>query len=170
MWLFGYGSLIWRPDFPFRNARTADVSGWARRFWQGSHDHRGTPDAPGRVVTLAAQLDAVCRGVAYDVAAEDTASILANLDYREKNGYRRIDVDMTFPDGTRERGTAYIATPDNSAYLGEAPMNEIAEQIRRSHGPSGANADYLFALADALRRLDAADPHVFELETLLRGD
>ena len=52
VWLFGYGSIIWRAGFPYRERRAARLRGYVRRLWQGSHDHRGTPDAPGRVVTL----------------------------------------------------------------------------------------------------------------------
>src|SRR5581483_11846825 len=66
MWIFAYGSLIFRPDFPWIERRRAFVRGWARRFWQGSPDHRGVPEAPGRVVTLVAR-DGFCGGCAYRI-------------------------------------------------------------------------------------------------------
>ncbi|RZA31933.1 MAG: gamma-glutamylcyclotransferase, partial [Lysobacteraceae bacterium] len=65
VWLFGYGSLIWKADFPYIERRPASIGGWSRRFWQGSHDHRGTGSAPGRVVTLVAEDGATCHGMAY---------------------------------------------------------------------------------------------------------
>ncbi len=71
VWIFGCGSLVWRPAFPYARRRRACVRGWARRFWQDSTDHRGTPDAPGRVVTLVPELDATCWGIAYRVEAEN---------------------------------------------------------------------------------------------------
>ena len=63
----------------------------------------------------------------------------------------------------------YIAPTDNFAYLGPAPLDDMARQIATSHGPSGSNRDYLLALADALRALNAHDEHVFELESAVRS-
>ena len=160
VWLFGYGSLIYKADFPYVERRRASIRGWTRRFWQGSHDHRGTPNAPGRVVTLIAEPDATCVGVAYLVSPQT----FATLDVREKNGYLRIANELTLDDGRHVSGLVYIATPANAAYLGGADEREIALHISGSHGPSGANRDYLLHLADALRELGADDPHVFTIE------
>ena len=52
MWIFGYGSLMWTPGFPWLERRIGGIRGWARRFHQGSPDHRGTPEAPGRSLSL----------------------------------------------------------------------------------------------------------------------
>ena len=160
VWLFGYGSLIYKADFTYLERRPASIRHWVRRFWQGSHDHRGTLEAPGRVVTLIPQTDAVCVGMAYLIAPE----ALAHLDVREKNGYLRFVTSLSLDDGREPEGLVYIATEENAAFLGAASERDIAEHIARSTGPSGPNRDYLLQLADALHQLDAEDPHVFAIE------
>ncbi len=164
VWLFGYGSLIYKVDFPYLEKRPATICGWQRRFWQASHDHRGTPESPGRVVTLVEQPGAHCKGMAYRVSPD----VFEHLDVREKNGYLRFTTPMTFDDGAGDDGLVYIATEDNAAFLGPAPVEDIAQQIAGSVGPSGPNRDYLLHLADALRDLGDEDSHVFEIETHLQ--
>lgn len=164
VWLFGYGSLIFKADFPFIARQPASITGWTRRFWQGSHDHRGTPEAPGRVVTLVAEAGAVCHGMAYLVTPEE----FAHLDHREKNGYLRLATTITFDDGSTVEGLVYIATADNAAFLGEAPEADIARHIATAAGPSGPNRDYLLALAQALRDMGKPDAHIFTIERHLR--
>lgn len=163
VWLFGYGSLIYKADFPFIDRRPASIRGWTRRFWQGSHDHRGTPEAPGRVATLIPQAGAVCHGAAYLVTPEE----FAHLDHREKNGYLRLVVDITFDDGSTEEGLVYIAPQDNAAYLGDAPVEEIARHIASASGPSGPNTEYLLKLAESLREMGHHDEHVHAIEAHL---
>lgn len=160
VWLFGYGSLIYLVDFPYLESKPASMHGWSRRFWQGSHDHRGTEANPGRVVTLIEEPGATCGGMAFLVEA----SVFRQLDEREKNGYLRVSAKMTLDDGSETTGLTYIATSENAAWLGAASEREIAEHICRSSGPSGPNDEYLLSLADALRDLDLDDPHVFAIE------
>ena len=163
VWLFGYGSLIFKADFPWLERRPAHIVGWQRRFWQGSHDHRGTPESPGRVVTLVEQPGERCIGVAYRISP----GVFAHLDWREKNGYLRFVTQVHFGDARAEEGLVYIATESNSAYLGPAPDEELACHIAGAEGPSGRNSEYLLRLAGALRALSADDPHVYRLEQLV---
>jgi cation transport regulator ChaC len=184
LWIFGYGSLVWRPAFPHRRRAPAMISGWVRRFWQGSTDHRGEPSRPGRVVTLlptddpaVAGDDALthpaspCWGTAYEVAEEDRAEALATLDHRERGGYQRFEVEISLGlEGARRHacpGLVYIATPENENYLGPAPIDRIAGQIAGARGPSGANPEYVFELARALRDMGTRDEHVFAVESAL---
>jgi cation transport protein ChaC len=164
IWLFGYGSLIYKVDFPFIEKSTASIKGWQRRFWQGSHDHRGTADNPGRVVTLIPDDNKrECFGMAYRITPQE----FEHLDHREKNGYLRHEVSIKFENGSSQIGLIYIADKANPAFLGEAPIPIIAKQIFNSCGPSGENRDYLLSLANSLRSLDAHDEHVFEIEKAL---
>ncbi len=167
VWLFGYGSLIFKVDFPFLEQQPASIAGWARRFWQGSHDHRGTPELPGRVVTLIESPGEICEGMAYRV----TPDTFKHLDYREKNGYLRFFAPLNFKvdNHSAAEGVVYVASPDNPAFLGEASLFSMASQIAHSHGLSGSNAEYLLTLVSALKGLDANDPHVFELAEAVRA-
>lgn len=165
-WVFGYGSLIYKVDFPYLEREPAEIEGWARRFWQGSHDHRGTPEAPGRVVTLVPEAGRACRGVAYRVEHE----VFEHLDHREKNGYERHRVAIRLLErGEMVKGTLYVAGRDNPAFLGPADEADMAEHILAACGPSGDNLEYLLRLAEALRELGENDDHVFELERRARA-
>ncbi|MEE4360247.1 MAG: gamma-glutamylcyclotransferase [Pseudomonadales bacterium] len=168
-WLFGYGSLIHRPDVPWIARTPARLHGWSRRFWQGSHDHRGLPEAPGRVVTLIRAPDAVCAGMAYRIPSRERDQVLARLDHREKNGYEREQVRLEIGAGETLDALVYIAPPGNFAWLGPADDHAIAWQIAHAEGPSGRNRDYLLELAAALAALAAEDPHVEDLAARVRA-
>lgn len=168
-WIFGYGSLVWRPAFEHLERRPARLRGWARRFWQGSTDHRGVPGAPGRVVTLVRDPSASTAGMAYRVSETVWAEVIAQLDHREKGGYERHEVELSAA-GDALPGLVYLASAENPSFLGPAPLDEMAAQIRGARGPSGPNLEYLLELEAWLRAQGEDDPHVFELAAAARGD
>lgn len=166
VWIFAYGSLIFCPSFPFLERRRAFVAGWARRFWQGSPDHRGEPHAPGRVVTLVPIEGATCGGCAYRVDPAEVDGVLAALDMREQAGFERrrlrLFADPAGADPFAE-GVTWIADASNAHFLGPLSEPEIAEVIRVRKGPSGPNVEYAIRLRGALRELDVLDAHVEEI-------
>jgi cation transport regulator ChaC len=181
LWIFGYGSLVWRPAFAHVESRPATIRGFRRLFWQGSTDHRGVPGAPGRVVTVLPEADAECAGRVYRVDPAAEREVLAGLDQREQGGYERYEVEAWLtpgepdeagearPPAARVSALMYAATPGNRNYLGPAPLDAIARQVCASRGPSGHNVDYVLELAAALRVMGARDAHVFELESLVHA-
>jgi glutathione-specific gamma-glutamylcyclotransferase len=165
-WIFGYGSLIWRPAFPHIERRGGWIDGWARRFWQRSTDHRGTAQAPGRVVTLVPAPGDRCWGMAYRLADADRAAVLDALDLREQEGYQRISVAV-HAGGQPLTAIAWIATEANPSFTGGEPIETIAAIARSSHGPSGPNREYVLELDRALEALGGRDDHVAAIARLL---
>ncbi|WIA15112.1 hypothetical protein OEZ85_001803 [Tetradesmus obliquus] len=170
--IFGYGSLVWRPGFEYKSKVVGFIRGYKRVFWQGSTDHRGTPEAPGRTVTLAEEEGAVTWGVAYRLAGseEQQQQTIAYLEWREKQYDVRRLCHMYTADSpdqpVLQDVMVYIATqsPANVNWLGPAPLPAIAQQIATSRGPSGSNHEYLLQLAEAMRQINIDDPELFELE------
>ncbi|HEU4412704.1 MAG TPA: gamma-glutamylcyclotransferase [Polyangiaceae bacterium] len=171
-WVFGYGSLLWRPGFSYVEKVPALLPGWSRRFYQGSPDHRGTPGAPGRVVTLVPDAAGLCWGLAFGLDDGCRDDVLEELDRRERAGYRRIEHELVPLDPARAplRAIVYVADPRNPDYLGEAPPEAMARHIARSAGPSGPNVEYLRRLAAFLREHGVHDEHVFGLERLAAAE
>ncbi|KAH9604426.1 hypothetical protein KSS87_020286, partial [Heliosperma pusillum] len=141
-----------------------------------STDHRGTPEYPGRTVTLEPADDEICCGVAYKVSnKEDIATAITYLEVREKQYDQKLSVDffkeLTDSTPALTGVLVYVGSSDkklNVNYLGPAPLEEIAKQIVRAEGPSGPNRDYLFQLEKALIELGCEDTHVMELAREVR--
>ncbi|KAK8139804.1 Glutathione-specific gamma-glutamylcyclotransferase [Apiospora sp. TS-2023a] len=184
-WLFGYGSLIWKPP-PHFGMHTGEYLAGSMDTSDGfgNQDHRGTPEAPGRVVTLiersfwASLVDAhdsapdKVWGVAYRIEADHVAEVKDYLDIREINGY---SIHYTpFHPASGESGPirtlVYIGTPDNDQFTGPQDPQALAEHIHASEGPSGLNRDYLLSLEKALDELspESGDAHITDLSDRVR--
>lgn len=166
-WIFAYGSLIWRPGFETDAPRIAHVDGWARRFFQGSPDHRGTPEKPGRVVTLIEATASACVGAVFPLPAGHEDETLAAIDHRERGGYQRVLLHVTRDDGESLEAFTWVAKPGNPHWLGEAPFEAMVLQMRTAAGPSGTNREYVMKLQQSLQHLGISDEHVAALAEAL---
>uniref|UniRef100_A0A6J0TLN0 Gamma-glutamylcyclotransferase n=1 Tax=Pogona vitticeps TaxID=103695 RepID=A0A6J0TLN0_9SAUR len=174
LWVFGYGSLVWRPDFEFTSSKVGYIRGYTRRFWQGDTFHRGSEKMPGRVVTLQEDYNGCTWGVAYELRGDQIAASLKYLDMREAvlGGYVTKLVKFYPQEKETEEpiwALVYIATPQNPSYLGPASEEDIAAQIIVSSGCAGHNIEYLLRLADFMRYCcpQVEDEHLFSIEAAL---
>jgi len=168
IWVFGYGSLIWRPGFKYHEKQVAVLTGYQRSFNQASHDHRGTAESPGRVVTLAPTAGAQCKGMAFRLP-EPATELLATLDVREQDGYERTHVKVILSCGLGVSAITWIASRGNPSWRGHESLDDIAQIIACREGPSGTNREYLLELEGALEKLDIRDEYINDLSRLVRA-
>ncbi|KAI9468636.1 hypothetical protein LPJ78_005279 [Coemansia sp. RSA 989] len=187
LWVFGYGSIIYRVDFPIEDQVFGFIHGRKRAFLQKSHDHRGTPETPGRVCTLIPHIEwnsmfpddpadsqSVCWGMAYKVKSGMEQEVKRHLDYREKDGYTVDFVDVfQEPDGLPvvSQVLVYVGVSSNPSFAGPSSLEDTARVIAMAQGPSGTNRDYLFKLCDSLRlhHPEALDPYLAKLEAMVKS-
>lgn len=171
MWVFGYGSLIWNPDFPVAERQIARVNHWQRSFCMWSIHHRGSVESPGLVLALDHAEGAVCDGVAFRVTQGQEADTLKALRAREliSSAYLEIHLPLALQDGRKVNALAYVIDPEHEQYCGGLALAKQAQIIAGAVGGRGPNRDYLFATADHLAELGIADADLAWLATQVRA-
>jgi cation transport protein ChaC len=165
LWVFGYGSLMWRPGFPFEERHPATVEGRHRALCVISHVHRGTPERPGLVLGL--DRGGACRGVAFRVAADDREATIAYLREREQvtSVYLETTVEALLDDGRRLEALTYVVDQAHPQYAGALDHAQALRYVRQGVGRSGANPDYVRSTHAHLLDMGVRDP---VLERLVR--
>ena len=158
LWVFGYGSLMWRPDFAFVERHRAQLHGYHRSLCIFSHVHRGTPDAPGLVLGL--DRGGRCRGIAFRVAAAQAPVTIDYLRAREQINrvYLERHVRVQLDDGRRVRALTYVADRRHPQYAGRLPEADVMRLVRQGVGLSGANPEYVRNTHEHLIQLGVSDP------------
>jgi cation transport protein ChaC len=171
LWVFGYGSLMWRPGFPFVERQPARMTGLHRSLCVYSFVHRGTPERPGLVLGL--DRGGACRGIAFRVAAADRAATVRYLREREQVTavYREVlrDVALIGHAGARVEALTYVVDRGHAQYAGKLSPEERLHLIRQGHGRSGPNRDYVLATVAALEAQGCRDAELHLLAERLKG-
>ena len=166
LWVFGYGSLMWNPGFPYLEQSDALLHGYHRSFCVYSHRYRGTPEKPGLVLGL--DRGGSCRGVAFRVAAADVPDTLVYLWDREmvtgiyKPGLR----PLRLPGGTVQ-ACCFVIDRHHKQYCGRLSLEDTAAYI--CQGQRGPNSEYLFNTVEHLDELGIADSPLHELADRVRA-
>src|SRR3954470_14730207 len=131
LWVFGYGSLMWRPGFPFLERQHAHLHGYHRALCVFSHVHRGTPERPGLVLGL--DRGGRCHGVAFRIAAEEAERTIAYLRAREQVTfvYRERTLPVRLRDGRAVRALAYVVDRKHAQYAGRLPEVDLLRLVRQ---------------------------------------
>src|ERR1700746_745136 len=152
LWVFGYGSLMWRPGFDFIEQVPARLIGEHRALCVYSFDHRGTPEKPGLVLGL--DRGGACRGVAFRVAARLRDDTIDYLRGREQTThvYREVMRSVWLENEARQRvsALAYVVDRGHIQYAGRLSLTEQLRLVRQGHGRSGTNSDLQLATVDTL--------------------
>jgi glutathione-specific gamma-glutamylcyclotransferase len=173
LWVFGYGSLMWRPGFAFVERAPARVIGLHRSLCVYSFGHRGTPEKPGLVLGL--DRGGACRGIAYRVAASERTATLAYLRARELMAgvYVYVEAMRSISlagNPTRSiQALCYVVDRSHPQYAGRLTFEQQLHHVRQGHGVSGANRDYVLETVAALEALGVRDRDLHLLAERLKG-
>lgn len=166
LWVFGYGSLIWQPEFAFTERRIGTVRGYHRRFCLLQRRFRGSVERPGLVLAL--DRGGLCRGVAFRLADDDPHATLLPVWRREMrgNGYLGRWVTVETDQGPVTALT-FVVNRASDRYTGRLTEPEIADRIATGAGHLGPSAEYLFRTAEACAREGILDLHLWTLQALV---
>ncbi len=169
LWVFGYGSLIWKPGFEYGQKQRATLFGFQRAFCLWSIHYRGTAAQPGLVLGLDPASGARCEGVAYYVGAETAADVHEYLRARELVSYAYFErlLQVRLADGQEVPALCYIVDPQHSQYAGGLEPAAQASTIASAAGSAGPNRDYLLNTARHLHQLGIDDPDIQRLVELV---
>jgi cation transport protein ChaC len=172
LWVFGYGSLMWRPGFDFEEQVPARLIGAHRALCVYSFDHRGTAERPGLVLGL--DRGGACRGIAFRVAAARRDDTVAYLRAREQttNVYHEVTRSVWLKDDPRRHVTAltYIVNRGHVQYAGRLGLQDQARYVRQGHGRSGNNVDYVLSTVAAIEAQGFRDAPLHRLAAALRSE
>ena len=170
LWVFGYGSLIWRPGFPYVERRTAQLIGAHRALCVYSWVHRGTPDHPGLVLGL--DRGGRCRGVAFRVASAERENVVAYLREREQvtSVYLERMREIRFADGAKAQALTYLVDRNHGQYAGKLDDDTAYRIVAAAHGRSGPNRDYVIKTAIHLAELGMPDQRLDSLARKLAAE
>ncbi len=164
-WVFGYGSLMWNPGFPYEDHRQAMVSGYRRSLCVRSWVHRGTREKPGLVLGL--DRGGSCKGMAFRVSRENRDTVIAYL--RERELVTRVYLEKTLPmrleDGRRLTALTYVIDRSHEQYAGDLSESESAAIVLSAKGLSGSNPDYVMNTLAHLRQMKI---HDHRMEAIVR--
>ena len=172
LWVFGYGSLMWRPDFSFIEQVPARLIGEHRALCVYSFDHRGTPEKPGLVLGL--DRGGACRGVAFRVAASRRSDTIDYLRSREQttNVYREVMRSVWLENEPRQRvsAMAYVVDRGHVQYAGRLSLAEQLRYVQQGHGRSGNNRDYVLSTVKSIEAQGFRDQQLHQLALMLHKE
>jgi cation transport protein ChaC len=172
LWVFGYGSLMWRPGFEFIEHVPARLIGEHRALCVYSFDHRGTPEKPGLVLGL--DRGGACRGIAFRIAAKQRDDTVDYLRGREQTThvYREVMRSVWLENDARQRvsALAYVVDRGHVQYAGRLSLSEQVRYVRQGHGRSGNNRDYVLSTVKSIEAQGFRDPQLHQLALMLHDD
>lgn len=168
-WIFGYGSLIWNPEFDFVERRTAVARGWHRRFCLGwDYRYRGNREQPG--LMLALDRGGQCHGVVFRLPDEAIKPNMHRLIRREMSmvpsAFPPRWIPVTTPEGPLKALT-FAMNRKSGRYVGELDDEATADMLATACGFRGSMAEYLHATVSHLEMLGIHDRHLWRLQEMV---